>query len=805
MNKSVSKTFAEARYLWFEHVAAKFLNSTTNEVFKDTDCSLQEQAMLVVHVGIGHLYGVADSDSCIEGVLSPKQVETLISRYWRDGNVSPNISRLVPFLWSSVYRLGRDTSSIRVEILEPLFDSQLGRRLRNESDHDLTPTAVDTRAIEYVKANPIQACSTYSVESRPLDCDGSHLCFIATLLDEGNRNVLEFVTLFEIFSCLPTDDEALSDIGALEEAGNRHEIFRSMPGGWPGPGPSDVPGWVRDVVINVGARMYYASTGHVPGWLIVAESDDELRAIQRWTYEPKFGFGIDSSGDPVLSIGITYPSDGVSADAWWVYPLRDSRSVNRLSALIAIGVVRLDIYRISSDAKLEFVFAFGCPLPIPLRDACRQFLRENSLPPSEVRLFRPMTPEDDLWGMSLVERNLYDGLSVGLQALRADEPLELARAFRTHLESLDATTAATFGGLSIDDLYQESRERWKVAITQSERPPQQTIDLAVLGAERGYVQFRLRLDWPAVLVAHVAYVNQRGELKTLTVEFEGDLNATWDVNQQAEALCEGLSELVEMLSEGITSLIICPAPTVYNLPYHEALLRLGFNEVSYTHRLETLRSSIRSTNAETGVLGFAGVGDRYIGAVEVELDIVAETYGVSRTQQLAGPLPSVLHLAGHGHAGSRTYETAMEISATGTPLSSARVMLDFDASECELVFLSACSSGAGVYLPDQMVEGVPMDVAFIESGARTVISTSRPVNDFIACFFAAVFHSALHAGNSIWGAYLEARDAAKSGKLPVHSAALEQRWPTWEVDVRAALSVHPHDWQNYRLSGRYWD
>ena len=98
-----------------------------------------------------------------------------------------------------------------------------------------------------------------------------------------------------------------------------------------------------------------------------------------------------------------------------------------------------------------------------------------------------------------------------------------------------------------------------------------------------------------------------------------------------------------------------------------------------------------------------------------------------------------------------------------------------------------------------------MDVAFIEAGARAVVSTSTPVNDYIACFFATVFHSELLEGTSLWEAFVNAREAARSGELPNSAEVIERCWPNWYSDIRAALAQHPHDWESYRLSGRYWD
>jgi hypothetical protein len=804
VTSSTSEMYTAQRRQWLNHVANLILNSTTSRIFTNDLLAPVEQAMLTVHVGVGHLLGVADADSRVAHLLSPDQVQALISRYWRDGRLDPRIARLVPFLWASLYRLGRDTGTIRSALLEELFNSQLGRRIRPDTDHDLRPESVDTRVLNHIDQRQLKPSAEVGVLS--LDCEGSHLRFIDALLEEGPAVALGLVTLLEIHACLPDDDEDKAELVALEAISNYHEIYRSMPGGWPGPGAEDVPDWVRDVAVNAGARMFYASTGHVPGWLVVAESEDELQALHHWTYGPVFGFGHDEAGNPVLSIQLTFPSDQKTASEWWYYPLEDERSVTHLRTLIAIGIVRLDVYKISPAARLEYVFSFGSPLPLPLREACREYLQANSLPASEVRLFHPPTPLDDLTSMTLAEKNLYDGLTRGMRELHLRPSSPLATAYRSHLETLDATTASAFGGIPGDDLHQASRESWRIALSQVGQLPSETIDLAPLGIGRGYAQFLVKLDEPVQLIARVAFLDKSGELATSMIEFNGTLNLGWDLEQQAAALAAGLSEFDQLLTQGVLKLVVCPAPAAYNLPLHEALMRLGFQEVSYTHRVATLATRERANNTDATIVGFAGEGPRHIAAVDTEIEIVSRLYGTKRNEHLPKPLPRIVHLAGHGHAGNRAYETAMEIAAAEPPLSSGRVLLDYDASKSDLVFLSACSSGSGSYLPDQLAEAIPMDVAFIEAGAGMVVSTSAPVNDHIACFFAAVFHSELMmAGTSVWEAFLKAREAAQTATLPSPSEDIEKIWPTWFMDVSAALSVHPHDWMSYRLSGRYWD
>lgn len=93
---------------------------------------------------------------------------------------------------------------------------------------------------------------------------------------------------------------------------------------------------------------------------------------------------------------------------------------------------------------------------------------------------------------------------------------------------------------------------------------------------------------------------------------------------------------------------------------------------------------------------------------------------------------------------------------------------------------------------------------FHGQGPFTTSRAGGPVNDYIAGFFAVVFHSERLSGSSVWEAFVKAREAARTGTWSSSPEDIERLWPTWSVDVSAAISRHPHDWLSYRLSGRHW-
>jgi hypothetical protein len=803
--------FEGGRRRWLDALVTRIVDSRVAGTFENNGAALSptEKALLVTHVGLSHIYGIAESDIAVQGFLSEQEVVGLLSRHWRDGHFDVRLASSLEELWACLYRLGVDTRAVRPELAGALFKSQLGRRMQAETAHRLKPNVVDTDVLTYLAANPVTPSNLESFGSFALAFQGSHLPIVHALLAEQGLEAARLVTSLELAACVPDNMRTAWNEEALRTASRQHLMYQSIVGGWPGPGRDDIPDWVRDAVAVAGARMFYASVGFVPGWLIVAESEDELNAIRRWTYNTHSSFfaGENDSGALVVGFDMTLPSDGESVQASWLYSLDDALSLSRLKTMVAIGLIRIDIYRISADAQLEYVHSFGCALPTELTDTLREHLVEHELPQEEVRRFSPMTTQERLLTMAQIEQHAFESLH---HSLCADPLSKLGTTFRHYLEVVDATTAATFKGYPADlQAHQAAREALRLAIGTSGRRTIEPIDLGRLGRDRAYAQFRFAQDAPTQLVADVAYLDQHGEIAVESHEFAGAFNASWSVERQSEALARGFHELRRLIELGVCKIVVNAHSVTYNLPYHEALLRIGFTEASYSHRAGTLNGRGTSKSTSAVVIGYAGEGPRHIKAVDTELKFVKELYATTVAELALGKLPATVHLSGHGHAGSKNYEVGIEIDAKGPPLSSAQVLMDLDANDTDLVYLSACSTGSGSYGPLQLVDTVPLDVAFIEKGARAVLSTSAPVNDSVACFFACIFHHARSMGDAIWDAYDLAREATKKQDLPQNRPHLgdmvDRIWPEWRTDLAAGAASAPDDWQLFRLSGRHWE
>lgn len=803
--------YVEGRLRWLEGIIDRIVDDRVCKTLKDNESGLSrtETSLLVSHVGLSHVYGIADDDIVLPGFLAYEEVVALISRHWRQGHFDVRLASSLPQLWSCLFRLGLDTGNVRPELALELIGSQLGSRMKMECLDNLEPSA-GSEVLDYIKQNPLAPSDLESIGSFDLVSPGSHIPMVHALLETRGSEATRVFTELERIACVADDERTAWNDNALLRASRQLFISQSVKGGWPGPGRNDVPVWVRDQVMTIGARASYATVGFVPGWFIVAESADDLNALRRWPYDAhnSFVLGVDESGILMLGIELTLPSTEETTQMWWRYPL-EGLPLFWLKTMVAVGIIRLDIYRIDSDSRLEYVNSFGCRLPEELTAWLRTHLMKHEPPQDELLLVAPMTYQQKLDAMAQVEQHAFESLNL---SVRADPDSELGIAFHEYLEIVDATTAATFRGYPADtQAYESAREKLRLAIGAHAKRSIAPIDLEHLGKGRAYAQFHLVQDGANSLIADVAYVDLSGEVRAETYEFSGTLHNSWSLERQSQALAEGFSELKELLALGISKIIVNPHSVTYNMPYHEALLRLGFSEVSYSHRAATLQLRHAAKTSGALITGFAGEGTRHIQAVDTELEFIKQLYeNLAPNSQLRGArLPGVVHLCGHGTSGSRSYEVGLELEPDSPPLSAAQILLDVDASRVDLVYLSACSTGRGSYSHLQLVDTVPLDVAFIEKGARTVLSTSAPVNDNVACFFACMFHYAVLQEANIWDAYQFARTATQNRDVPATHpnlrGMLTEIWPTWQSDMANSAASFSNDWQLFRLSGRYWD
>jgi hypothetical protein len=765
-----------------------------------------ELALLTTATGLGHILGVDDDDLALNNLLSDTEVEALVAGVWRSGRVSGRWTALLLETYESLFVCARDTTAARELVLEALSASPLHARLSEyvpASSLTTTPS-IDLDNVVSAALEALPDAKLTELADPQLDLSSSHLPIVAWLLDRLPAGAESLFSPLEVDAARPKTTQRSSAGQDIDESCRFLVLPMSIPGSWPSYPGDSVPSWVREEVIERGARFSHASTGNVPGWFFTSENDDEVRAFQGWTYRPAFSFRV--SGLLVeLCFVLTYP-EGDQAPVWYRYSLDSLMQLLDLKAMLAIGLVRVDHYNIDAEGRLRHIQSFGTALPPDLVVACREAVTANSSG-VEARLEVGMGEAGEfLEAMAIIDRNDYEGLDAFIEARTNQSDSAVGDAYRHMLETVDSATRDVSRGSLVDDRpYREAREVVRQALAKHNRGAE-PFDLSVLGKSRAYMQLKLHQE-SFFLYCFTVYVDDDDQPVAKDFEFSDTIDLRrlpGDIEEAVAALAEGFAELGSLVERGVEKLVARTSPILHGIPWHEALLRVGFSEVSYSHRLNALASTApaRADSIRALVRGYAGRGSTYLAATDTELSVVAELYEPWTLD--SGLPPDVVHLSGHAVSGGSAFSVAIH-DQPDRPLTSARVLLDWSLFGTSTVFLSACSTGTVDTSLDQVLEVIPLDVACIAAGSATAISTCAPVNDVVAAVFACSFHYELAAGSDIWAAYDTARALARGD---VASEALgswlDEQWPRWADQLDKALKSAPHDWQLFRLAGRHW-
>lgn len=809
------------REVWIRHICAKADSELVRAAVgprpdaQTTDRPSLEVAMLAAHAGLGHLLGYQSDDIAIPDWFSTDRVGDVIARVWRTGQMDPDLSRFPVAVWQTFHRLGSDTRRLEPDLLERLASSTIGRWVTAQaSDGIAWHTAGENIAKEIADSQitPIElSVAAEYPTSRFLDVEGSHIPALRLwAFRKGVGEVSGIATPLELLACYEETSDEERQREWLRQTRAVQHVYMSMPGSWPGPNEFDVPEWVREWVLGRGGRMATTTSGHAPGLLLVAESDEEVDAFRAWTYSPTFALARNEGSRVSIGLALPFKDPDEIGNAWYYYWCEDVTDRNRLQTMLAMAMIRIDLYRISSESQLVYVDSVGVPLDADFVDRVRQLLDDATAAdaPSMPDLVE-YTADEWLQMMASLDGSSFESLHLCHRALVDDPSSRLASAYAQHLTVIQSCASAVARGALPDlELFRETYQSVRNEVGRSVRAPGPTLDLDLLGPRRAYVQLRVTHE-EGYLLGFVAYVDPSSNAQVERLDFSSSLDLFAlpdDLSGAAAVLTDGLSDLSDLLGKGVESLVVNMSSGIYNLPVHEAILRLGFSEVSYSHRLSSLAPRLGAEESTLRILGWADEGGSHLQSVERELAAVASLYKhkIIDGDALA-VLPKVVHLAGHATTGVRPFDVALNFAA-GEVLTPARILLEVDARNSEVVVLSACSTGVALFRPRQISDSPPLDVAMIEVGARTVLATAAPINDVIAGVFSCAFHYAYaEMEYEVWPSYVFARDEASATAAHAGFADwLDQYWPGWKSEFGNARVLAPDDWMLFRLSGRLW-
>ncbi|MFF2317536.1 CHAT domain-containing protein [Arthrobacter sp. NPDC058097] len=809
--------FQTRRAGWLEAIAVQMMAGAPWQEAQtahpnDPPLSHIEKAMLVSHVGLSHIYGLSEEDMAIGPYLPFEVAERTISR-WRSGDFDPRLCSQLNLLWLALFQVGRDTCTIRKPILEDVAKSALCNLMRYQTEGNLQPkpdTALSAIAEENYADFSYTAEVSPSNGSYPLNIAHNHLRLLRHILENSEQHILSSVSLLELVACYGDDENERWGAKALEKVRSRKFLPLILSGAWPQKAGDAPPAWVLDMVRTRGARFSYASSGFVPGWFLVMDSADIERAVVRTGYETKFFYGREE-GKLILGFVLEFPDD-TRAHITYTYHLADTDSLNNLSTMLAIGIVRIDFYKLKPDASLAWSHSIGRQIPHALIKALRTEVMKWTAVDLAGGTGNYWTIEHRMQQMALMERNLFERLVIPQQLLQAEANSSLMPAYSRFLDVAHVVTHQHYAGKMVDTtLYEEAVNDLYRSIALS-ASSFELVNLDIVGNDTAYIQMYTVDGYLHALVAYNGSKNVK-QCKDVDLSDKIRLSAIADdICRTSNELAAALIDLKKLQDEGVNKLVLCAGVDVYNLPFHDALIDLGFERVSYTHRLGTIDTDFNlRTNASAYITGHADPEGTYLAAMKYELSVLQLIYGETCTvAPVAKEMPEIMHWAGHGFHGFTAFEGGMQMGPSNTDfVSSASILADYDCSSTYLVYLSACSTGRGEYGSNSLPMAIPMDVAFIEAGARAVLSTTAPVNDVVSAFFAIVFHFALVGKQlPVWDSYELARLCTRSQALTSTvnelGIILDAQWPSWRTDLNLATCRAPDDWRLFRLSGRFW-
>lgn len=751
----------------------------------------------VSHIGVGHILGVDDSD-LVMGAYADTGAVSKVIQDWRLGNVAPELANSVVITYVSQFRLFRDLGVVDPRLIKQASLSQTHFRLYGVTAEE-NLSATKSEQWEHLESVLNEAFADGGLEAN-LD---AYSAILREVAEKQPNYATALFTPMEIKAAFPEVSNEQDQITNLRIAFSDKHLPKALEGAWATAAGSAVPPWVAEVVVGRGARHFFGSAGAVPGWLYVSESVSEIDAFRAWTYNP--GFGARRSGDEVFLLFRLEFRDGTHADVEFRYVLSDHFLRNDLLSMIAIGAIRIENYALLPGGELCHIQTFGTLLPPELLEELTSIIGDQGEQPDWATSLE-LSSSDIVEVMRVLDYGTFGILAPPILNRKLDESacsLETEEAFQQLLGSMSIATrdAARGAPIAVEPL-DEAREKLLIAGSRNALR-QEAFEFGRLGTGRAYLMIRLDQD-AGHLYAFSAHECSNGwsgrRFDCSQHRFqEGVLPHS---EQWVEEARRTLEPVAELRGEGVDNLSVSVQSQLEGYPWHEPLIRLGFEQVTLAPTFDSLDKNPFPGHGEilqsgVAVQGYSGVGEDYLSNIESEVAEVSRIYGNDGVSHGERVSPGVRHYCGHAITGAQRHSVGM-FSSKGGPFSAADVLGDPVGHRAPLVVLSACSTGVIEVELGSIPEHVSLDKAFVLSGAHAVLSTTAPVNDVIAYLFAIEFHAAFRSGATVWESYCVAREVASGRRSRTQSS-----YPN-PAGLDASLGIASNDWMKFQLTGRIW-
>ncbi|MFD7022497.1 CHAT domain-containing protein [Promicromonospora sukumoe] len=806
--------FSPLRMNWFESVA-RLVNEKAIDHLDTWEHPIAEALARLTTIA-GHFSGHPDSNLELQAGAS-SFVQSEIKR-WRSGRVHPRIARYWKSAWRGLTQYAIAESLLTTGQLNAVLKSPAYASLISGSQSTETAILESGDILKILDRRGIHL-SVDSALAPPggLELGPNHLAVVREVVASlGVQEAVEIFSEFEVASALPDNElDAILDRWLFSSKQSlRHWLIDS--GSWSGSAHELVPDHVVDWVIRRHGRIGHSTTGMVPGWFATAESQSDLMHMRRLGYSG--GMSIRADDDTFRITVHALDEDGSTPilRAEYLYST-DPQSLQDLAILAAMHFVLFDLYQLTESRELRHSGTWNIPVPMEIVDKIIDWLRPRftSLDLDAALDSLPSHREEASLRVEAAESRRHEVAHLVRERIEGRLTASMRKSLSDYLDAIQRASSMGYYahadpvGAELRDAHSAMRS----LINDTRKIGHLDIDLALqtLGPGRAILYFEPNIAASEVVAG---WIDADGVARHDWFDMP-DMRTHVNAGEleSLAALKFVLSNIAaELRRQGIEHVVLSPPPTAYTLPWHQAFLELGFRTASYAPSLRLLqpihRERTENFAVDNVIAGWSGRGKAHIPGVSAELAAVRRLYGDSALRSLPpeGGHLGFLHLAGHGHAGYSEAISAIQLGADSR-VSGYHVLANMELIDTELVVLSGCSTGAASYTPLQLQENTPLDTCFLAAGVTAAVSTSHPVEDFVALLFSTEFHSRLAAGEPLWRAYQfgckGARLRVREGLSPTAAETLDEVWPEWGTVVIPRESEN--DWLAFRLSGRYWD
>lgn len=635
------------------------------------------------------------------------------------------------------------------------------------------------------------------------------------------------------------------------ERSRKRLLITELPGGHVVPngladrldGSTLAPDWLREIVFSMGGRSGLHASGPTAYLWLALEAQE-----------------LPEAGElPPVTLGLAEEGKGPVELLLMVGPLNDplvmsypagagEESLSWLALLVLAQRLTIDIFEIEETGSLRLLERFS-------RDASEL---ANRIEPTVLELLEKAGPlplmregefePDVIVGFGMSE----NAKSELLLMLGVEDGKPLAQARNKVLSAHMARARALHSGSDPTQTEARTADAMRgYAEALSRRRPAHPESMLADGSEAAHRKLVKGFGVDGLALLHYNY--KGGRIQGFWSAGEGSRRgwisgAEVDLSALAEALAPWLvqghgdvehllraaqplaAEIDDALAgEEIEEVLVMPWGPLHGIPFGAIPLgsqALGERyRIAYAPSLGIVKPLLARAGSSTEAIELVSAHGGSLRWADREISALRSVYPNADEVADGSPRDDVLdaigrgrivHLAMHGHWWRDDhFASALDLRLKGPFdrfISAAEIHRDVDLGGAELVVLSACDTGRSPTIRHGIEFYAGLDAAFLARGAKAVVSTLWPIDDFAAAIFATSLHCELAAGEPLVAAFSRSWRLLRRGavhELPVddHIAkALDAGDPEWRQAAAAAATSfrHPSRWAAFKLSGAPW-